>query len=125
MFKASLEPMTEVTNDLHRNAMEMDECIDKLSRISSALKEFPYLEEVSQQISSESQKLEQALSGTIQLERTLYMIQELYRRADRKVADHCEEDVQAAKRMEAVSFHDLSWIVRMVKAKFSGNPKGE
>ena len=96
MFKASLEPMTEVTNDLHRNAMEMDECIDKLSRISSALKEFPYLEEVSQQISSESQKLEQALSGTVQLERTLYMIQELYRRADRKAVDHCE-DVQAAK----------------------------
>lgn len=124
MFKASLEPMTEVTNDLHRNAMEMDECIDKLSRISSALKEFPYLEEVSQQISSESQKLEQALSGTVQLERTLYMVQELYRRADRKAADHCE-DVQAAKRMEAVSFHDLNWIVRMVKAKFAGNPKGE
>ena len=124
MFKASLEPMTEVTNDLHKNAMELDECIDKLSRISSALKEFSYLEEVSQQISSESQKLEQALSGTVQLERTLYMIQELYRRADRKVADHCE-DVQAAKRMEAVSFHDLSWIVRMVKAKFAGNPKGE
>ena len=124
MFKASLEPMTEVTNDLHRNAMEMDECIDKLSRISSALKEFPYLEEVSQQICSESQKLEQALSGTVQLERTLYMIQELYRRADRKAVDHCE-DVQAAKRMEAVSFHDLSWIVRMVKAKFAGNPKGE
>lgn len=124
MFKASLEPMTEVTNDLHRNAMEMDECIDKLSRISSVLKEFSYLEEVSQQISSESQKLEQALSGTVQLERTLYMVQELYRRADRKAADHCE-DVQAAKRMEAVSFHDLSWIVRMVKAKFAGNPKGE
>jgi len=58
MFKASLEPMMEVKNDLHRNAMEMDECIDKLSRISSALKEFPYLEEVAQQISSESQKLE-------------------------------------------------------------------
>lgn len=124
MFKASLEPMTEVTNDLHKNAMELDECIDKLSRISSALKEFPYLEEISQQIGSESQKLEQALSGTVQLERTLYMVQELYRRADRKVADHCE-DVQAAKRMEAVSFHDLSWIVLMVKAKFAGNPKGE
>ena len=31
MFKASLEPMMEVKNDLHRNAMEMDECIDKLS----------------------------------------------------------------------------------------------
>lgn len=122
MFKASLEPMTEVTNDLHRNTMEMDECIDKLSRISNALKEFPYLEEVSQQISSESQKLEQALSGTVQLERTLYMVQELYRRTDRKVADHCE-DVQAAKRMEAVSFHDLSWIVRMVKAKFAGDQK--
>ena len=29
MFKASLEPMMEVKNDLHRNAMEKDESNDK------------------------------------------------------------------------------------------------
>ena len=104
MFKASLEPMMEVKNDLHRNAMEMDECIDKLSRISSALKEFPYLEEVSQQISSESQKLEQALLGIVQLERTLYMVQELYRSALEESRCRCR--VLAKRGSTACPTHD-------------------
>lgn len=77
-----------------------------------------------EKVLSPDSTLEQALLGIVQLERTLYMVQELYRSADRRVADHCE-NVQAAKRMEAVSFHDLSWIVRMVKVKFAGNSKGE
>ncbi len=124
MFKASLEPMTEVTYDLHGKLVEIDECIDKLSRISSTLREIPYLDEISQQVRMESQKLEQAFSGTVQLERTLYMAQKLYSRTDRKVADHCE-NVQAAKRMETVSFHDLNWIVRMVRDKFAENRKEE
>lgn len=124
MFKASLETMTEVTHDLHGNLVKIDECIDKLSRISSTLREIPYLDEVSQRVSTENQKLEQAFSGTVQLERTLYMAQKLYSRTDRKVADHCE-NVQAAKRMETVSFHDLNWIVQMVRNKFAGNRKEE
>lgn len=71
MFKASLETMTEVTYDLHGNLVKIDECIDKLSRISSTLREIPYLDEVSQRVSTENQKLEQAF-------RELYSLRELY-----------------------------------------------
>lgn len=113
MFKASLERMTEVADQLHKNSRQLNECMEEMLQVKAALNEFSYMEEAIWQLNREKRKVDEEASRLSQLNRALESIQEQYRIADRRAEDYCEERSRPRAR-EAAAYQSLDWMTEFI-----------
>ena len=109
MFRISLEIMSEMAKELHKDAGQLRSCADELQQAISALSEFSYMDSSRQRLMYEKDCIETEAEKAILLGRSLLSIQERYWQADRRASDYCE-DVSRVLPRETVSYQDVSWL---------------
>lgn len=114
MFKVSLEPMTEVVNDLQDVFDQLNRCAGEITQTKSALNGLSYLEDSLCRLSAEAEALNEKAALAMQMERVLGTVLEYYCKSDRRITDYCEETKITVHR-ENAAYYRLDWLSQMFK----------
>ena len=118
MFKARLDIMAEVVNELHKEAAKLNSYMEELVQAAAALSGFSHMDGPIKRINREKERLSEKATMLSLMGKTLETIQEQYLQADRRAEDYCENGIWARPR-ETSSYYDLKWLADFMN-KFEG-----